>query len=191
MSECSHVTRLLVAWGGGDPSALEELLPLVYQELGQLASSYLRRERRGHTLQTSDLVHEAYLRLVDQDRVQWRNRAHFFGIAAQHIRRILIDHARKHLAQKRGRGQSLSLEDTPLLTAEQAPELLELDAALTRLAEVSPHQARVVEMRFFGGLTAEEIAEALDISVPTVTRQWRVARAWLYRRPRPASGEDL
>jgi RNA polymerase sigma factor (TIGR02999 family) len=178
----SGVTELLLAWSRGDQAALAALLPRVYEELRKLASGYLRQERPGHTLQTSDLVNEAFLRLVDQDRVQWRNRAQFFGIAAQMMRRILVDRARSHLYAKRGGGAPrLSLDEALTLAAERAPELVALDEALEELAKIEPDRARIVELRFFGGLTSEEIAQVLDVSVPTVTRGWRMARAWLYR----------
>ena len=183
-----RVTRLLTAWSEGNEQAQQELLPIVYDELSRLAASYLRRERAEHTLQTSDLVHEAYLRLVDQKHVRWQSRTHFFGIAARMMRRVLTDYARRHLSQKRGQGERLSLDDAPLLSVVRAPDLLALDDALDSLAAVAPRQARIVEMRFFGGLTAEETAAVLGVSLPTVTRQWRVARAWLYRALR--QGED-
>jgi RNA polymerase sigma factor (TIGR02999 family) len=163
-------------------------LPQVYDELRSLASSYLRRESSGHTLETGALVHEAFLRLVDQERVQWQNRAQFFGIAAQMMRRILVDHARSHLYLKRGGGErKLSLDEALTLSAERAPELVALDEALQDLDTIAPQAARIVELRFFAGLTSEEIAHVLGVSVPTVTRGWRMARAWLYRH---LSGED-
>lgn len=176
------VTDLLVAWSDGDPEALSELLPRVYDELRRLASAYLRRERPGHTLETGALVNEAYLRLVDQRRARWQSRAHFFGVAAQMMRRVLVDHARRNLYAKRGGGaRRLSLDGTLDLSAERAPELVALDQALEELARVEPGKARLVELRIFAGLTHEEIAELLGVSVPTVSRGWRLARAWLYR----------
>jgi RNA polymerase sigma factor (TIGR02999 family) len=178
-----EVTGLLLAWSEGDRDALDTLLPRVYGELRRLAASHLRRERAGHTLETRALVHEAFLRLVDQERVAWRSRGHFFGIAAQMMRRVLVDHARRHLYAKRGGGAPrFSLEEGLTLAPERAPELVALDEALGELERIAPRNARIVELRFFGGLTAEEIAEALGLSAPTVTRGWRMARAWLYRR---------
>jgi RNA polymerase sigma factor (TIGR02999 family) len=179
------VTQLLKQWGGGDRDALEQLLPLVYRELHQLAERYLRRERSDHTLQATALVHEAYLKLIDQREVRWQNRAHFFGVAAQAMRRILVDHARGHMAAKRGSGGvKLSLDDeqnpVAVVSSEKAEEMVALDDALNRLAEVDPQQARVVELRFFGGLSIEETAEVLGVGTATVIRKWRVARAFLY-----------
>lgn len=180
--KAGEVTRLLLAWSDGDEHALADLMPRVYDELRSLAASYLRRERPGHTLQTSALVHEAYLRLVDQTRVRWHDRRHFFGIAAQAMRRVLVDHARGHLYAKRGGGaRRLSLDEALTAAAESAPELVALDEALDRLAAADPQQAKIVELRFFGGLTGEEIGELLGVSVSTVTRGWRLARAFLYR----------
>jgi RNA polymerase sigma factor (TIGR02999 family) len=184
MSETStsEVTQLLLAWGNGDKAALDRLMPLLYDELRRLAASYLRRERDGHTLETSALAHEAYMRLVDQNLVQWRNRAHFFGIAAQMMRRILVDHARSHRYAKRGGGaRRVSLDEAPQLGVQRAPDLVALDDALQALAQVDPEKARIVELRFFGGLTTEEVAEVMGVSTATVTRHWRLARAWLYR----------
>ncbi len=176
-----RITALLNAWGEGDESALVHLMPVVYDELRTLASRYLRRERRNHSLPTSALVHEAFLRLVGQNGIAWQNRRHFFGIAARTMRQVLVDHARMVMSSKRGSGERISLEDAPEVGWMRPPELLALDEALERLAEVAPEQARIVELRFFGGLTAEEIAAVLEISVPTITRRWRVARAWLYQ----------
>lgn len=175
------ITQLLDQWGHGDEEALAQLMPLVYEELTSLAASYLRRERVGHTLQTVDLVNEAYLRLAGQDRMQWKNRAQFFGISAQMMRRILVNHAKKYLYAKHGGGaRKLELDEVLNFSVEQSPELVALDDALTELATFDPRQARIVELRFFAGLTSEEIAEVLGISVPTVTRDWRTAKAWLY-----------
>ncbi len=176
------ITLLLEQWSDGDQAALAELVPLVYDELRGLAAAYLRREPRGHTLPTSALVNEAFLRLVEQKRVQWRNRTHFFGIAARLMRRILVDHARRYLYAKRGAGaRRLSLDQLPELGVMRPDELVALDDALCDLAVLDPDQVRVVELRYFGGLTGEEIGELLGISIPTVTRRWRMARAWLYR----------
>ncbi len=176
------VTQLLVDWSNGDPGALERLTPLVYGELKRLAARYMRRERSDHTLQCTALVHEAYLRLIDQRRVAWQNRAHFFGVAAQLIRRILVDHARGQHAAKRGAGaRKLPLEDI-LETPRQRPlDLVALDDALETLARIDPQQSRVVELRFFAGLSIEETAEVLHISPATVKRDWTAAKAWLYR----------
>ncbi len=176
------VTRLLSAWSDGDEEALSALMPLVYDELRSLAAAYLRRERPDHTLRTSALIHEAYLRLVDQKRVRWHNRVHFFGVAAQAMRRVLVDHARSQQQAKRGGGaRKVSLEEALTVAPEQAPELVALDEAMERLAAIDPRQAKIVELRFFGGLTSEEIGRVLGVSIPTVTRGWRMARAWLYR----------
>jgi RNA polymerase sigma-70 factor, ECF subfamily len=176
-----EVTRLLIQVTDGDGAALEELLPLVYHELRRLAANYLRRERVSHTLQPTALVHEAYMRLIDQTQVQWQNRAHFFGVAAQMMRRILVDHARQHKSEKRGgEFQKLSLDDNLDILSGRASELVALDEALERLSAVDPQKSRVVELRFFGGLSVEETAEVLGVSAPTVKRQWRMAKAWLY-----------
>jgi RNA polymerase sigma factor (TIGR02999 family) len=173
-------TGLLRKAQGGDRAALDELLPLVYRELRQLASRQLASERSNHTLQATALVHEVYLRLVDQHSVDWRNRAHFFGIAAEMMRRILVNYAVNRRAQKRGSGETLlSLEEADSFTDRQSLNVLTLDAALNRLAEFDPVQARIVEMRFFAGLTSEEVAEVLGVSDSTVKREWRSAKAWL------------
>jgi RNA polymerase sigma factor (TIGR02999 family) len=176
------VTRLLIDWSNGDEKALEELMPLVYGELRRLAGSHLRRERSANTLQCTALVHEAYLRLVNQSNVQWRNRAHFYGIAAQMIRRILVDHARAQHAGKRGAGAvRLELDDAMAVSEQRELDLLGLDAALLRLAEMDERQGRIVELRFFAGLSVEETAEVMQLSTATVKREWSSARAWLYR----------
>ncbi|MCG3164206.1 MAG: hypothetical protein JMDDDDMK_05692 [Acidobacteria bacterium] len=176
------VTRLLVDWSSGDQAALEKLLPLVNAELRQLARRYMRRESPGHTLQTSALVNEAYLRLIDQKQVQWQNRAHFFGIAAQLMRRILIDHARKaHYAKRGGGALKVSLDEAAAVTETRAAELLAVDEALEKLTAMDARKGRIVELRFFGGLTEEETAEVMSISTPTVQREWRAAKAWLRR----------
>lgn len=185
------VTQLLEDWRRGDEDAPNQLLELIYDQLHQLAARHLRHERSDHTLKTGDLVHETYLRLADQKRAGWQNRAQFFGIAATMMRRILVNHAHRHLAAKRGQGaRKLSLDEAVTLSAERAPELVALDDALSRLAAIDAQQARIVELRFFAGLGREEIALVLGISSATVTRRWRMARAWLYRslteRERPA-----
>ena len=179
-SPTARITQLLVAWSGGRREALDDLLPLVYDELRRLASRYLRHESPDHTLQPTALVHEAYLRLVDQRRVRWRNRAHFYGIAAQIMRRILVDHARAQRAEKRGAGW----ERVPLIEDEMPAgagdvDVLALDEALARLAVFDPQQERIVELRYFGGLTIDEVAEVVGVSAATVVREWTIAKAWL------------
>lgn len=177
------VTQLLVDWGNGDRAALEKLTPLVYQELRRLAARYLRRERREHTLQSTALVHEAWLRLIDQKQVHWQNRAQFFGIAAEMIRRILIDHARNRQAAKRGDGAiKLTLDDAMATPERRNLDLVALDDALKDLAKLDPKQGKLVELRFFAGLSIEESAEVLDVSPATVKREWAAAKAWLYRQ---------
>ena len=181
LPEQSSVTALLVASHKGDPEALNKLLPLVYDELRRVAERYLRRERPDHTLQATALVHEAYIRLIDQD-VPWQNRAHFFGIAAEMMRRILIDHARGLQAAKRGSGGiKLPLDDVINLSDERAADLIVLDEAMQALAEIDPQKSRIVELRFFGGLSIEETAEVLGVGTATIIRQWKLAKAWLYR----------
>lgn len=177
-----EITRLLIAWSGGDEKALDKLMPLVYGRLRRLAASYLRHERPDHTLQTSALVNEVYLRLIAQDQVNWRDRAHFYAISAQMMRRILVDHARRHgYAKRGGPAKNLTPAELDLVTDDKNPDVVEIDDALTALAEKDPQQAKLVELRYFGGLTKEEIAEVLGISSATVTRRWRLAKAWLYR----------
>ena len=175
------ITRLLQDWSHGDSHAQEALASAVYRELRNLARHYMARERRDHTLQATALVHEAYLRLVDQ-RAEWKSRAHFFAVASSMMRRILVDHAKRHLASKRG-GSALpkvSLDDAVTLSAEPSVDLIALNDALSALAEIDPQRARIVELRFFGGLSNEESAEILGISTATVQRQWAGARAWLF-----------
>ncbi len=180
MSSTPDVTQLLLKWGDGDREALENLLPLVYRELHQLASRYLRRERSDHTLQATALVHEAYLKLIDQREVKWQNRAHFFGVAAQAMRRILVDHARGRGAAARGGGaQRVALDEALIVSDERTAEVVALDEALTRLAEIAPRKSRLVELRFFGGLSIEEAAEVLGVSPGTVMREWTFTKAWL------------
>ena len=177
----SEITRLLVAWSDGDGGALERLMPLVDQRLQALAASFLRHERPDHTLQTAALVNEAFLRLIDQDRVRWQDRAHFFALAGQMMRRILVDHARRANYGKRGGGSERVPEEIlERFSVERPDDLVALDEALKSLAELDSEQARIVEMRYFGGLNKEEIAAVLGISRSTVTRRWRLARAWLY-----------
>jgi RNA polymerase sigma factor (TIGR02999 family) len=177
------VSHLLQAWGRGDLDARDELLPLVYRDLKRRAAAYLRQERVDHTLQPTALVHEAYLRLIGQQRVAWQNRAHFFGIAAQMMRRILVDHARQHHAAKRpGVTLKVELDDRIGAVEPRACELWSLDRALDELAAIDPRQAQIVELRYFGGLSEQEAAAVLSLSRATVTREWQTARAWLYRR---------
>jgi RNA polymerase sigma factor (TIGR02999 family) len=176
------MTRLLAAWSEGDREALERLLPLVEEELHRLAHRYMKREREGHTLQTTALVNEAYLRLIDQRDVRWQSRAHFFGIAAQMMRRILIDHARRKHFDKRGGGAPhVALDEAAVVSDERAAELVALDEALDALSKVDERKSRVVELRYFGGLSVEETAEVLKVSPDTVTREWRRAKAFLHR----------
>ena len=176
------VTRLLLAWRDGDTVAPSRLMPLVYDELRRLARDYLRRERGGHTLQPTALVHEAYLRLVDDAQVQWQGRAHFFGVAARAMRRILVDHARAHNAAKRGGGvEKIPLEEAGDLLAAHDVDLVSLDGALEALAQTYPRQCEVVELRFFGGLEAREIAEVLQVSEKTILRDWNFAKLFLLR----------
>lgn len=185
------VTGLLHAWARGDPRAQEGLLPLVYQELRRQAAAYLRRERTGHTLQPTALVHEAYLRLVGQ-RVDWRNRAHFFAIAAQMMRRVLVDHARAHHAAKRPDPALRVAIDERLRTVEPKEcDLLLLDQALNELGELDPRQGKIVELYYFGGLSEDEVAEVLSVSRSTVAREWRSAKAWLYRRMTSGRRQEL
>jgi RNA polymerase sigma factor (TIGR02999 family) len=179
----SEVTRLLKDWSVGNREALDKLLPLVYNELRRLAHNYLTHERPDHTLQTTALVHEAYLKLIDQRSVNWQNRAQFFAISAQAMRRILLDNARRHTAVKRGSGgQKLPLEEAATVSVDAANEsLIALDMALQKLEIIDAEQSRIVELRYFGGLTIEETAEVLKTSPSTVQREWTIARAWLYK----------
>ena len=178
------VTRLLLSWSEGNQAALDELMPLVYGELRRLASAYLRRERSNHTLQSTALVHEAFMRLVNQQEVQWRNRAHFFAIAAQMIRRILVDYARAQHTEKRGSG-SVKLELDEAMAAPLASgfdlDLLALNDALDQLSQLDARQSRIVELRFFAGLSIEETAEVMKLSPASIKREWNTARAWLFR----------
>ena len=177
-----EITRLLIAWNQGDQRARDELTPLIYDELRRLARGYLRRERPGHTLQPTALVHEAFLRLIDQSQVNWQNRAHFFGAAARLMRQILINHAEARRAAKRGGdAERVSLNDVDHSTPAQEIDLIALNEALTNLERVDPRQGRIVELRYFSGLTIEEIAEVMDVSPVTVKREWIAARAWLRR----------
>jgi len=189
--EPTDVTALLGELTKGNPDAGPKLIPLVYGELRRMAAGYMRRERTGHTLQATALVHEAYLKLLGQHSVDWQNRAHFFGIAAQVMRRILIDHARSHVRDKRGGGrEAVPLDEALVFSPEKSADFLELDSALDRLAELDPRQARIVELRFFGGLTVEEAAEVLGISPKTVKRDWSVAKAWLHGELKATYGNE-
>jgi RNA polymerase sigma-70 factor, ECF subfamily len=176
-----EITMLLRAWSEGDQSALERLAPIVYDELHRLAGRYMKRERPGHSLQTTALVDEAYMRLVDYKRMEWQNRAHFFAVSAQVIRRILVEHARRHNLKRGGGIQHVSLEETAVVGDSRSADLVALDDAMKRLARLDPRKEQVIEMRFFGGLSVEETAEVLKVSPVTVMRDWSTAKAWLYR----------
>jgi RNA polymerase sigma factor (TIGR02999 family) len=181
-SQSGPVSELLHAWAGGDLKAREELIPLVYEDLRKRAAAYLRRERPDHTLEPGALVNETYLRLMDQRSVTWQNRAHFLGVASQLMRRILIDHAREHRAAKREGGIRVTLHDGLASVQPLECEMLMLDAALGDLARLDDRQAHIVELKYFGGLTEEEIANLLSLSRATISREWQVARAWLFRQ---------
>ena len=182
-SPTPNITQLLVAWNHGDQDALAQLTPLVYRELHRLAHGYLAGERKGHVLQTTALVNEAFVRLIDWQQVEWQNRAHFFGVSATLMRHILVQFAREQQAEKRG-GQAVqvSLTDATAISAPDHPDLVALDDALTTLEKLDPRQARTVELRFFGGLSLEEAAEVLHVSISTVRRDWRMAQAWLHQQ---------
>jgi RNA polymerase sigma factor (TIGR02999 family) len=179
-TSAGDISGLLRAWSGGDQSALDRLTPIVYDELHRLARRYMRHERPGHSLQTSALVNEAYLRLVDYERMEWQNRAHFFAVSAQLMRRILVDHARRRNLKRGGGVEHVALEEAAVVGGE-GPDLVALDDAMNTLARIDPRKVQVVEMRFFGGLSVEETAEVLKAPTITVKRDWRAARAWLYR----------
>ncbi len=190
-SSPNQVTKLLLAWSEGEEAAREELVPLVYEELHRLARRYMRKERSGHTLQTSALVNEAYLRLVGAKDVRWQNRAHFFAVSARLMRRILVDFARAKYDLKRGGGAlQVSLDKALAVSAGPSADSLAMDEALSRLAELHPRQAEVVEMRYFGGLSEEEVAEVLKVSLRTVQQDWRLARLWLYRELSRGDSDD-
>ena len=181
-SASQNVTKLLIRWSEGDQRALDLLVPLVYDELRRLARHYLKQEKQNHTLSSTALVHEAYLRLVSQKEVAWQNRAHFFGVASQMMRRILVDHARHHSYCKRGGGaMTLALDEAVATPQRREVDLVALDDALDGLAKLDERQSRMVELRFFGGLSIEETSEVLGVSAPTVKREWASARAWLFR----------
>ena len=177
----TQVTELLLAWSNGDQSAFDKHMPLIDEELHRLAHRYMSRERAGHTLQTTALINEAFLHLVNRKNLQWQNRAHFFGLAAQVMRTILVDHARSHASVKRGGGnRNLELDEALVVSQQKAAEVVALDEALKQLALIDPRQSRIVELRFFGGLTVEEAAEVLHVSPVTIKREWSTAKAWLY-----------
>lgn len=177
----NEITEQLIAWSNGDEAALDALIPAVYQELRRMADYYLRGENTGHSLQPTALVHEAYMRLIDQTKVEWQNRAHFFGVAAQMMRRILVDHAKsKHRVKRGGITPKVSLDETVSLSSERAAELVALDDALKVLNELDERKSRIVELRYFGGLTVDETAQVLGVSDKTVMRDWSLAKAWLY-----------
>ena len=180
-TSAGDISGILRAWSDGDQSALDRLTPIVYDELHRLARRYMKHERPGHSLQTSALVNEAYLRLVDYERMEWQNRAHFFAVSAQLMRRILVDHARRHNLKRGGGVEHVALEEAAVVGGGQGPDLVALDDAMNALAQIDPRKVQVVEMRFFGGLSVEETAEVLKVSTITVKRDWRLARAWLYR----------
>jgi RNA polymerase sigma factor (TIGR02999 family) len=176
------ITGLLLDWGSGDKEAFDKLIPLVYKELRRMAHFYMQRERAGNTLQTSALINEAYIRLVDYKRMRWQDRAHFFAVAAQAMRRILVERARSRRRDKRGgAAQKVSLDDAADLVVDRAADIIALDDALTDLSAIAPRKGQIVELRYFGGLNIDEAAEVLGVSSPTVQREWRAAKAWLYR----------
>lgn len=186
MLKSGEITRLLADWGGGDEAALDKLLPLVYDELRRMASGYMRHERGDHLLQTTALVHEAYLRLVDQQNVSYQTRAHFFAVAAQVMRHILVDYARGRNRAKRGDGVTpLELNEVAVFSDDRAEELIAVNSALEKLAAVDARKGKVFEMRYFGGMSVEEAAEALRVSPVTIARDWRMAKAWLRREIAP------
>jgi RNA polymerase sigma-70 factor (ECF subfamily) len=189
--EAGDISRLLRAWSDGDQEALKSLTPIVYSELRNLARRYLRRERARHSLQTSALVNEAYLRLVDYNRMQWQDRSHFFAVSSQVMRRILVDHARRHNLKRGGNVQHVSLDEAAVVGGDQDVDLIALDRALEGLERIDPRKMRIVEMRFFGGLSVEETAEALRLSTITIKREWRSAKAWLYRELAGVTSDGL
>ena len=188
------VSYLLQRWSGGDRAALDQLLPLVYGELHRMARRYMHQQPDGHTLQTTALIHEAYLRLMGQEEKHWENRAHFFGVAAQAMRHILVDYARARQTAKRGgEARAVALDEAAFVSDERAAEVVALDDALAELAQLAPRQSQIVELRYFGGLSVTEIAEVLQVSTDTVTRDWNQAKAWLYRalnRGNQSQGDD-
>lgn len=189
--DVSDVSTLLRAWSDGDQGALEKLTPIVYDELHNLARRYMKRERPGHSLQTTALVNEAYMRLVDYKRMQWQNRAHFYAVSAQLMRRILVERARRHNLKRGGGVQHVPLDETAMVSGGQTTDLVALDDAMNALARLDARKAQVVEMRFFGGLSVEESAEVLKVSPVTVMRDWSTAKAWLYRELNSGAGNEL
>jgi RNA polymerase sigma factor (TIGR02999 family) len=190
-SSPKSVTQLLIEWRDGDDTALEKLIPVVHEELRRLAHYYMRRERSGHTLQTSALINEAYIRLVDHKGMRWQNRAHFYAVAAQAMRRVLVDYARSRSYIKRGGGAHVvALDEAANVAKKQAADLVALDDALTDLASIDPRKSKIVEMRYFGGMSVEETAEALGLSSITIMRDWNTAKAWLLRAMRPDESEE-
>lgn len=182
MSRTHEITELLRAWNNGDSRALDKLIPLVDHELKRIAHAYMQREKPGHTLQTTALVHEALIRLLEGEKIDWQSRRHFYALIAKRMKQVLVDHAREHLAKKRGAGaEHVELDEEILLTTEMSEELVALDEALDKLAKVDERKAKVVEYRYFGGFTNEEVADLLDIAPRTVDREWRIARSWLKR----------
>jgi RNA polymerase sigma factor (TIGR02999 family) len=191
MEPSNEITELLVAWSGGDKKALDELMQIVYEELRRLAHRQLAKERRGHTLQTTALVNEAYLKLVDQKRVKWQGRSHFFALSSQLMRRILVDYARSRQYAKRGGGKSaLPLDEALIVAPERASEMIALDEALTELAKHDERKARIVELRFFSGMSIDETSELLGVSPGTVMKDWTLAKAWLQREMDRSSSDD-
>jgi RNA polymerase sigma factor (TIGR02999 family) len=191
MGDVDDVSKLLRAWSDGDQGALERLTPIVYDELRRRASLCMKRERTGHSLQTTALVNEAYVRLVDYKRMQWQDRAHFFAVSAQLMRRILVDHARRHNVKRGGGLQHVSLDDAAVVGGGRAPDLVALDDAMNALARHDPRKVQVVEMRFFGGLSVQETAEVLKVSPVTVRRDWSTAKIWLYRELTGGTGDEF
>jgi RNA polymerase sigma factor (TIGR02999 family) len=189
VSATQEITRLLRCWSDGDEEALEKLTPVLYKELHRMAHRYMRQERPNHTLQTTALINEAYLRLIDWKNVRWQNRAQFFGVSAQLMRKILVDFARSRNYAKRGAGaRVISLEDVPCVSRDRPREILALDDALQRLADIDPRKSQIVELRFFGGLSLEETAEVLKVSSRTIRRDWDLAKAWISREMSPETG---
>lgn len=189
--ETGDISHLLRAWSDGDQDALKSLTPIVYAELHRLARQYLRRERRGHSLQTSALVNEAYLRLVDYRRMQWQDRSHFFAVSSQVMRRILVDQARRHNLKRGGNVQHVALDEVAMVGGGRDVDLIALDRALEGLERIDPRKMRIVEMRFFGGLSVEETAEVLHLSTVTIKREWRSAKAWLYHELTGVTSDGL
>jgi RNA polymerase sigma-70 factor (ECF subfamily) len=187
----NEVTRLLLKWNNGDRAALDQLVPLVYDELRRLAHHYMRQERDGHTLQTTALVNEAYLRLIDQNSVRWQDRAHFFAIAAQMMRRILVDYARsRRYAKRGGDARQVSFDESAIVSPQKGVEMVAIDEALTDLAEHDARKSKIVELRYFGGLNIQETAEVMGISRTTVQREWRSAKAWLYQALKQGTNDE-